>query len=540
MNVIADVVLNHMYSYQVKDYEINPVLENYFNNEAVIRDTFRYPYPANEVVWSIIAGEDTVPEVYFKGFSMEKWLDWDGTYILVAAKSLTAAQKNESIAPIRLNENTIITADNTYLGKLPDPATPISAKLHFADPLDTLYLNIRLRNENAHSLEWTDQARGIRMYADSVNSDFRISLLTSTGIPYVAKQAEPQLSWHYPNFHPGDSGDYLESAYDNDEVRERIKWFGHDLNHQHPYVLSSLSGWGKWLLDTVGYDGFRFDFVTGIDPVFMVNWINFVWDPRYGQIPMVGEYFSQNKQGIVAWSEKVNAGTETGTPVVKVFDFPLKFELNKLCNLTSEQYDMEALRHAGLLFDPNYNLAADQIISFVENHDTGKESDKWLLKDWDMAYAYILFAPPQPCVFYNHYFGITQTDFMHQEKMIEIPESLRKQIDLLIKLRTRILGGEMFPLDVDASIRKHIYAAIRPGQPGTDGALLLLNNHDTDTLTFKLNPDQKNSPDWNGKELRDIFGKSSFSSEVQSGVFEFRVPPRSAAVFVTKENFGLF
>ena len=50
--------------------------------------------------------------------------------------------------------------------------------------------------------------------------------------------------------------------------------FGEDLCHAHPWVREQLERWGDWLVETVGYDGFRLDFVKGIERGFVGRWLS--------------------------------------------------------------------------------------------------------------------------------------------------------------------------------------------------------------------------------------------------------------------------
>ncbi|MFH4188868.1 hypothetical protein WAJ24_21085, partial [Acinetobacter baumannii] len=89
--------------------------------------------------------------------------------------------------------------------------------------------------------------------------------------------------------------------------------------------------------------------------------------------------------------------------------FPLKFTLTQMTNSSSASFNMAWLNHAGMVRDDTGNsLPATSVVTFVENHDTGKEHDKWVARDWKMAYAYILFAEGRPCIFYPHYYAVTQ------------------------------------------------------------------------------------------------------------------------------------
>ena len=147
-----------------------------------------------------------------------------------------------------------------------------------------------------------------------------------------------------------------------------------------------------------------------------------------------------------------------------------------MCNSEPGSFDMRNLLHAGMLFDTLYSLAAEKLVSFVDNHDTGKESDKWLLKNWDMAYAYIFFAPPQPCVFYNHFFGDMQKEYYNERKELSIPSNLKAEIIKLMNLREDYLSGQMNHVSDNSDRYRNLYIAFREGNESCSGAFLSLNN----------------------------------------------------------------
>ena len=119
----------------------------------------------------------------------------------------------------------------------------------------------------------------------------------------------------------------------------------------------------------------------------------------------VGEYWGSPSR-IEGW---VKALADQGADA-DAFDFPLKSTLTNMAN-GNGGWNMRWLNHAGMVRnDEGHRLAGTSVVTFVENHDTGKEHDKWVRKDWGMAYAYLLFAEGRPCLFYPHFYGIEQVD----------------------------------------------------------------------------------------------------------------------------------
>ena len=105
-----------------------------------------------------------------------------------------------------------------------------------------------------------------------------------------------------------------------------------------------------------------------------------------------------------------------------------------------------------------------------------------------MAYAYILTHEGTPCMFYPHFYAVTQHDVENPSLEVTAPSDLQQAIRQLIDIRRQYLGGT---LSVLTESDKHLYVARRQGNGQKDGAIIVLNNHDTDTLsiTLNVNPD---------------------------------------------------
>ena len=123
-----------------------------------------------------------------------------------------------------------------------------------------------------------------------------------TGIRYVNHTGTGELnySWTYTDFHPVDSNDWLGNGGTNDEVIPNTKWFGNDLNTYSTTVQTRLKSWGSWLSSTVGFDGYRLDFVRGFQQSFAADWIKYLPLLSGSQRFIVAEYWG-NAQAIYNW-----------------------------------------------------------------------------------------------------------------------------------------------------------------------------------------------------------------------------------------------
>jgi alpha-amylase len=103
-----------------------------------------------------------------------------------------------------------------------------------------------------------------------------------------------------------------------------------DLCHRNPFVYDEILKLAKWLVETIGFDGFRYDFVKGYG-----SWIvTAIQESRYernGQ-PLkpygVGERWDSSRS-IENWVNEINAWSDND---VGAFDFPLRDMLRGLCD----------------------------------------------------------------------------------------------------------------------------------------------------------------------------------------------------------------
>jgi alpha-amylase len=394
----------------------------------------------------------------------------------------------------------------------------------------------------------TDQTRGYYPFEIWYNGQnlaaTALQAWTYTGITYVnhTGPGEANWSWNYSHFHPVDSRDYLGFP-GTDEVIPNTKFFGNDLNTFDPVVQDRLITWGQWLTNTVGFDGYRLDFVRGYQPEFAAQWIKSMPKRSNGQQRFaVAEYWG-SKAAIKNWVTTVESlGAD-----IDAFDFPLKFTLTDMANRNGADWNMSWLNHAGLVRDNSGNaLSGTQVVTFVENHDTGKEHDKWLWRDWDMAYAYILFAEGRPKIFYPHFYGIPQHDHSDPSITVQAPASLRQDLIRLIKLRRNYLGGTMVVLSQvgnpwPAADVADVFVARRGGNGIRSGAILVLNDHETDTKGLWVDSSPSGWPNWAGKVLINPITGATSQIYADGRVYVW-APPRSYAIWILRDEYepGLF
>ena len=172
-------------------------------------------------------------------------------------------------------------------------------------------------------------------------------------------------------------------------------WGGmRDLDHKSGNVQKIVKAYENFLLNDLGYAGFRYDMVKGFGASHVGDY-NTAANVKYS----VGEYWDGNANTVKAWIDAT--GKRSGA-----FDFAFRYAVRDAIN----QNDWRVLsdtRLTGLNID---NGAYKQYaVTFVENHDvqdrgtTSGYSPDPIRRDTLAANAYLLAMPGTPCVFYKHY-----------------------------------------------------------------------------------------------------------------------------------------
>lgn len=162
-----------------------------------------------------------------------------------------------------------------------------------------------------------------------------------------------------------------------------------DLDHNSANVQAMVKAYLDFLLNDLGYTGFRYDMVKGYAPKF-TGVYNTAANPQYS----VGEYWDGVSQ-IKSW---IDGTTANGAKQSAAFDFPLKYLLRDCCNSSS---NWNTLGGSCLANDMYYRRYA---VTFVDNHDTyDRGNDGEITDNILAANAFILAAPGTPCVFLPHW-----------------------------------------------------------------------------------------------------------------------------------------
>ena len=141
-------------------------------------------------------------------------------------------------------------------------------------------------------------------------------------------------------------------------------------------------------MNDLGYVGFRYDFVKGFAAKY-VGLYNTTAKPEFS----VGECWDGNKTIVTNW---INGTKQDGVIQSAAFDFPLKYYINDAFS----EGKWSRLKDGCLADDDNYKRYA---VTFIDNHDTGRQGECPLYANVEAANAFILTMPGTPCVWLKHW-----------------------------------------------------------------------------------------------------------------------------------------
>ncbi len=173
-----------------------------------------------------------------------------------------------------------------------------------------------------------------------------------------------------------------------------------DLDHTSSYVQNMCKAYTRWMKNTIGFDGFRYDMTLGYHGQYL-SMYNLASQPEFS----VSE----------CWSDlnTIKFHLEAASYNTLAFDFPLKYQFNNWKGGSS----YSALKNKGLRSKGLSRYA----VTFIDNHDTFHRSDnqsgEFIAYNTDLtqkkdiivlANAYLLMMPGVPCVFWPHWYTCKQ------------------------------------------------------------------------------------------------------------------------------------
>ena len=184
----------------------------------------------------------------------------------------------------------------------------------------------------------------------------------------------------------------VQLSQNNDEGDS---WDGmRDLDHKSSNVQKIVKAYEDYLLNDLGYAGFRYDMVKGFSGQHIGDY-NSAANVKFS----VGEYWDGSAEKVKSWIDATGKKSAA-------FDFAFRYSVRDAIN-GNNWTKLENYGSTGLTVG---NGAYKQYaVTFVENHDvqdrgttSGYNPDP-IRRDTLAANAYLLAMPGTPCVFYTHY-----------------------------------------------------------------------------------------------------------------------------------------
>ncbi len=257
---------------------------------------------------------------------------------------------------------------------------------------------------------------------------------------FTARSGRFPRNWE--SFHPNRYESWDESTFGDMP----------DLSHRNPQVFAEILELARWLVEEIGFDGFRYDFVKGYGAVTIAAIQEYRYQ-RDGQAvtPYGVAEFWDNARAIEGWVGMTNF---SNTNPVDAFDFPLREMLKALC----DQYGF-SLRLL-TAWETVQQKQPQSVVTFVENHDL-RDEGRPIVNDKLLAYSYILTQEGYPCVFWKDYYN-------YSLGMDGTPHG----IAALVRAHQGYAGGASEVLHVDDDL----YIMQRTGHGDLPGLIYVLNN----------------------------------------------------------------
>lgn len=174
-------------------------------------------------------------------------------------------------------------------------------------------------------------------------------------------------------------------SMNNDEGDD---WDGcRDLDHKSANVNKVVKAYLSFLVNDMGYAGFRYDMVKGFAASHVAD-----YNDAAGVNFSVGEYWDGNSK-IEQWIDDTQKKSAA-------FDYQFRYNVRDAINSADRR---KLNTDNNLIHDADYRRYA---VTFVENHDTEKRADADqdpIKADTLAANAYLLAMPGTPCVFFKHW-----------------------------------------------------------------------------------------------------------------------------------------
>jgi alpha-amylase len=281
-----------------------------------------------------------------------------------------------------------------------------------------------------------------------------------------------------------------------------------DLSHRNPYVFGEILKLARWLVEEIGFDGFRYDFVKGYGAttVEAIQEYRYLRDGKPFAPYGVAEHWD-SARAIESWVDVTNFSNQNP---VDAFDFPLREMLKALC----DQYGFSLCNLA--TWETLLQYQPQTTVTFVENHDL-RDEGRPIVNDKLLAYSFILTHEGYPCVFWKDYYtyGLAM-------------EGTPRGLAALVRVHEDYAGGGTQVLCLD----DNLYIMQRSGYGDKPGLVFVMNNRGDGWNGVPVTTQWRNTQFipvawWS----RTDQGRPMNQESQADGRVEFWAPPRGYVVY---------
>ena len=403
-----------------------------------------------------------------------------------------------------------------------------------------VYADIVLNHRSGGSVEpniygafYTDRNGGSLYSPDGENTFTAFPLTHGSG--RIAWSAGNGNEYFYPNaaVNPNNTFDFFSDSQLAGFHQMYTNSFGysnalHDGNGSTLAIGDSLKVWGDWLSSEVGFDGYRMDFVKGIHPNYLTDWLN---HGATNNLFHVHELYDGSKDRLKTYLNQMSGTTRPAA----VFDFNLRFGYKEMSD-QGDSYDIRWLLGRGLFYD---GVNSDQIVNFVDSHDfdrldyqneIGESGHSPVSANKLPIYAHMMSLPPMASIWYRDLFWYGLTD----------------QLSRLAQIRDQFISGAYHTntsfVDAGGTYQapfwpgdasddpKQMMVIQREGINSETGAIMAINKHSSREISVWVSNVKS---EWNGQLLYDISGNVSGTTQVyEDGRVYITAKPGSYSTWV--------
>ena len=182
-----------------------------------------------------------------------------------------------------------------------------------------------------------------------------------------------------------------------------------DLNQSNPLVLNYLTQNAIWWIEYADLDGFRVDTYSYNDKEGISKWTKAITD-EYPHFNIVGEVWMHNQAQMAYWQKdsKIGAIESYNSNLPSVMDFTLHDAIGNVFNQDNPSWDRGMIQVYDNFTNDFLYPNPDNLLVFVENHDTGRFNEIYKndFKKYQMAMTLIATIRGIPQLYYGSEIGM--------------------------------------------------------------------------------------------------------------------------------------